>query len=722
MNFSKTQMSIITASEPRIICLSSAASGKAIPNSTVIPTPIGPRRVDEIKEGDYLFDRYGKPTKVLGVYPQGKKEVFEVTFGDKRTARCCDEHIWYVHKKGWANKERYEEFTVKQMLEIGLVDNRRAANFSIPVAKAVEYDEKDYAVPPYVVGAFLGDGSCKEDRLAFSSADENMVEHIADLLKCSYKKRSDNNFTWDFYIENKGGLHTRDVLPQELINYSYDKFIPDEYKYGSIEQRLELVRGLMDTDGSIVKDKRPDHAATATVSFTSTSPRLINDMVEVLGSLGYIVTIHKDKREEKYTTGACYELKINIPNEEKEKLFWLPRKKEIALSVKDKPLKKNHSVTSIRSIESLGYEEEMTCFYVDNAEHVFLTENFVVTHNTRVLTERIRNLVEAKNVKPEDIVAITFTNAAAQEMRQRLGSISDNMFIGTIHSYANKICSMNGVDTISDINKQEFDKILEKVMKIPKAKYPKVQHLLVDECQDMTLLVFDFVNKIPSENIFLVGDTRQTIYTFNGSSDSYMRAIYNSQDFKSYNLAENYRNPPNIIDYAEEFLSSNKFTEIGPKSIPVKKREGIIEKRTFSEVIDYIAQDKNWGSWFVLTRTNAELDKAVEILADNDIPCFAFRKHELDLDGVQDALLRNCVKVMTIHTSKGLQAKNVAVIGARTYNVDERRISYVAATRAESALFWCPTVVKKGYGKSKSSKKPKNLTFFTDGGNGIIQF
>ena len=93
MNFNVRQKKVINATEPNIVCLAGAGCGKCIPNSTNIPTPQGWKRVDEIKIGDYLFDRQGNPTKVLGVFPQGKKEVYEVTFGDGRRAKCSIDHI-----------------------------------------------------------------------------------------------------------------------------------------------------------------------------------------------------------------------------------------------------------------------------------------------------------------------------------------------------------------------------------------------------------------------------------------------------------------------------------------------------------------------------------------------------------------------------------------------------------------------------------------------------
>lgn len=333
---------------------------------------------------------------------------------------------------------------------------------------------------------------------------------------------------------------------------------------------------------------------------------------------------------------------------------------------------------------------------------------------TRVLTERIRVLVEDEKVAPSDIVAITFTNMAADEMKKRLGEVSTNMFIGTIHSYANKICSMNNFDTQSFINSKQFDKIITQALKISDMKYPKIQHLLIDECQDLSELEFTFLNKIPTKNIFFVGDTRQCIYSFRGSSDEFLISMYDDPAFKKYYLTDNYRNAPNIITFAEDFLRSSR--PIGPNSIPVKKKNGIVEECGFVEALQDLKSVGNWGSWFILTRTNAELEEVQERLDDENIPNVTFKKGDLDMLELETLMASDKVKVLTIHSSKGMERKNVIVVGAKTYNEEERRIAYVAATRAENALYWCPTVCKR------FAKRKKKTNLFNNSSVKMIEF
>ena len=698
MNFNVRQKKVLEATEPKILCLATAACGKSLPNSTVIPTPSGPRRVDEINVGDYLFDRNGLPTKVLGVYPQGKREVYELTFGDGRKAKSSIDHIWYVHKKTWRNKDKYREYTTQQLLDEGLIRNDRSANFSIPCSSAVKYKEKKYDVSPYVIGTMLGDGCCTGPYLTISSEDDTIPRHIASLINSDEIYKNPSSFSWTFKKEGHL-IKNEDFLPEELLHYSYDKKIPEEYKYGSIEQRLELIRGLMDADGTITHDKRSSHNSVATISYCSTSYSLILDVKEVLGSLGYISSINVDNRNDKYTNKECYRLIINIPNQDKHKLFWLPRKREIALSVKDLPQKRDYSRTSIREIKSLGYEEEMTCFLVDNEEHLFLMNDFIVTHNTRVLTERIRILIEEKGVNPSDIVAITFTNMAADEMRRRLGSTAGTAFIGTLHSYANKICLLNSISTDKYIANNQFDMILKKAMTIPSDRYVHVKHVLVDECQDLCPIEYAFIEKIPTENVFFVGDNRQAIYGFKGSTDEYLVSMYKDDNYKKYYLVENYRNAPRILKFADSLIAS--FIQLSPKSIPVKTKQGDVIEETFTEALEELEYSGNWGSWFILTRTNNELATVQEILDRKNIPNVTFKKGDLEDNSELDNIMASDrVKVLTIHSSKGLENKSVIVVGARTYNEEERKIAYVGATRAENTLYWCPTIAKRNVRKT----------------------
>lgn len=287
-------------------------------------------------------------------------------------------------------------------------------------------------------------------------------------------------------------------------------------------------------------------------------------------------------------------------------------------------------------------------------------------------------------------------------MKKRLGSKADGAFIGTIHSYANSICQMNNIDTFDYIYNSEFDKIIEKALVLTSGKYPKVKHLLIDECQDLSPLEYAFIERIPAEVEFYVGDELQAIYSFRGSTDKYLASMYNDKEFEKFYLVENYRNPPNIIKFAESLVvSTNKFR---PNSIPIKTRNGLVYEGTFDEALDDLLTMKNWGEWAILARTNNEVEEIQKILDENEVPNVTFKKGDLDLLELDELIASDRVKVMTIHTAKGTELPNVIVVGARRYNEEERKIAYVAATRAEQALYWCPSFCKRGHKVRKGIK------------------
>ena len=318
---------------------------------------------------------------------------------------------------------------------------------------------------------------------------------------------------------------------------------------------------------------------------------------------------------------------------------------------------------------------------------------------TAVLIGKINKLLE-EGVEPSSIVAFTFTNQAAKEMQKRLSENGKDIFIGTIHSYANKICGNAGIKTYGDIAEQQFDKIIEKAIKVDWQYYPPVKYLFVDEFQDTDPLQYSFIRKIPAENRFYVGDEKQFIYGFRACTDKFIRELATDDNFKKYYLVEDYRNPPNIIKFADSFL--NSMPKISPSAMPVKTKNGFVDNCNFLDAVEEITWTKDWVNWAILCRTNTEIEAAKEYLDKNDIPNVVIKRGDLDLETMENLLAEDRVKIMTIHSAKGLEFPYVIAVGGKTFSEEERRICYVAATRAENSLYWCPTI-RTYKGKAKGS-------------------
>lgn len=364
--------------------------GKAAPNYTKIPTPNGWTTIGEIKAGDYLFDRFGKPTKVLAIYPQKeKKQIYKVYFKSGRVAECCNEHLWsYYSNLNDKNPNKLITSTLQEIIDNpkGLKNNKGAYRWSIPVCEPVQYSEKILPIKPYIMGLILGDGSFryKENNksFSFSSNDEELVKSIAINMGYNfYKKHKGNDYSWYFEsnFKNHKNVWVEDILkdyPELWDKKSEDKFIPKEFLYGSVEQRFDLLAGLLDTDGSIDKKGR--------INFTTISPALRDNVIELCESLGMTCSFLVDKRTEKYTTGECYRIDIKAISESKKRMFKLKRKIELVYEyLNNNKRKERKDRDSIIKIEATGKYTDMTCFYVDNDEHLFLMNDYICTHNTR---------------------------------------------------------------------------------------------------------------------------------------------------------------------------------------------------------------------------------------------------------------------------------------------------------------------------------------------------
>lgn len=370
-----------------------AGTGKAQDVDLVIPTPTGNKRFGDLLPGDFVFDKDGNPTKVLSIHPQGMMDNYKVTLTDGRSTYCNDEHLWSTY----TSKGNLKVRTLREMIDMGLyhgTGGKRNCKFKIPTNGAVEYSEAELPLDPYLVGVFLGDGCGKQVPLSISSDDESIVKEVAKIIGCKkYKRQHETNYTWIFELEEprlvlRDGCHssyqacivknyqTADVLKDvpEVIGYAHEKRIPHDYKYGSYDQRLSLVQGMFDTDGCINDDSRFN------VRYSTVSLGLANDLREVLQSLGMQSTITVDDRGG--DTRICYNINVNIPNSKKPLLFRLPRRKDIAEKAALFTKHRDYSKVGIIDVEKMNNKVEMMCIMVDNEDHLYLTNDFIVTHNT----------------------------------------------------------------------------------------------------------------------------------------------------------------------------------------------------------------------------------------------------------------------------------------------------------------------------------------------------
>lgn len=396
-------------------------TGKSITHSSKIYKKNGPVPAHTIAVGDSIYARDGELHTVLGVFPQGKLPVYEVVLSDGRRVTCSEDHIWTVFYKTHG-KYKEKNLTVREMLDKGVLEITPAdvrtcrnghARFHVPQCLPVQYPEREYSVPPYVMGAFLGDGSGTSSCFEMTCAleDEDLIHQVALELGCCYKqdRHDPSSIHWNFIPCDKNTeklpcdqpssvfgrkIQTKELFAEypEVCDYAQNKKIPEEYKYGSVEQRYALLQGLMDTDGSI---NQGTDQKRYNVRFSSVSEQLIKDVVEIANSLGISCSIRKSLRRGMLIAGTVerygkeyfhqhdlYNVHFNLSNEDKHKLFRMKRKHDTAMQAAAHHKTRHYEHISICEINKLDREEEMVCFLVDSPDHTFLVEDYVVTHNT----------------------------------------------------------------------------------------------------------------------------------------------------------------------------------------------------------------------------------------------------------------------------------------------------------------------------------------------------
>lgn len=311
---------------------------------------------------------------------------------------------------------------------------------------------------------------------------------------------------------------------------------------------------------------------------------------------------------------------------------------------------------------------------------------------TRVLTERVKYLLE-HGADPNKLVVITFTNAAAEEMRERIGDIGKDCFIGTIHSYAFRLLLLGGYvdEAVGYAVEERFDYFFDIIKKNLQC-VKEVDYLLLDEAQDSNENQFEFIlDIINPKSFFIVGDARQSIYGFAGGRPDMLIKLSHRSDVTKYDLDENYRNGLYILEFAKRIIN-RLGRDYEDNSIAMCKTTGKVIETNFSpyKFAEYIlGSNDNFNDWFVLCRSNGMVDFMMNYLKERGIPCDTFKKGDLEPGEFAERMKANTVKVLTVHSAKGLEAKNVIVIGVNFGNEEERRVCYVAATRAKKFLIWC---------------------------------
>ena len=400
-----------------VIVAGRPSMGKAQPLNARVRTARGWKPMGELVVGEALASIDGKPSVVSGIFPQGQRQVYRVTFSDGRSAECCAEHLWRVHFRQWTEPRimtteqvitKIKAKRYQNRLWIDMVDGEFGSDASLPV-------------DPWVLGALIGDGCFSKSTKMFSMSADAMLDRLRERIDPEPALTYAGQYDWQIARRDQsaamGAGNGVRVTPLRLAienlgllnQQSHEKFIPRTYLNGSREQRLDLLRGLLDADGRVEK--------WGSIRYVTTSPQLADDVVELVRSLGGWCTqrlkptpfaVDGTRRE----GGDSFVLNIHHP--EPRSLLLLSEKQTRAVL---KPVRRRMptfaSITPTRTAPT-------QCISITHPSRLYVTDDYVVTHNTALAV----NIGEHVALNLKLPVAIFSMEMGASQLALRLiGSV-----------------------------------------------------------------------------------------------------------------------------------------------------------------------------------------------------------------------------------------------------------------------------------------------------------
>jgi replicative DNA helicase len=359
-----------------IIVAGRPSMGKAQPLDARVKTLSGWKKMGELEVGDALASVDGAPSMVTGIYPQGERQVYRVRFSDGRSAECCDEHLWRVHFRGWDTPRVVDTAQVRTLL----ARKRYQNSLWIDLPSGDFGHTETLPIDPWVLGALLGDGAIGGTAVRVSAKAEETLERMRARAGAAmqlehagkYNGRTKRRCAGDYPARSsvnpiKAALETLSLWQCT----SADKFIPRAYLDAAKPARLDLLRGLLDTDGRV--------ESWGTVRYSTASPQLARDVCELVRSLGGWCSVSEKQtfcvREGVRKEGAkAYQCTISHPDP--QSLFLFEGKRERLERARER--RKMPVVVSIEPTR----RTQTQCISVSHPTRLYVTDDYVVTHNT----------------------------------------------------------------------------------------------------------------------------------------------------------------------------------------------------------------------------------------------------------------------------------------------------------------------------------------------------
>jgi phosphate starvation-inducible PhoH-like protein len=381
--------------------------GRAQPLTAKVLTPDGWRQIGDLTIGDLVVGSDGRPTSVLGVYPQGRKQVYRVTTQDGASTIACGEHLWTVRTVDDRSHGRPARVLQTQDM-IGKLRRGHVHRYELPLVETVEFVPQEVPLDPYALGLLLGDGCLTTATTpSFTTADPELAEALETALpQIELFRKSEI----DYVLRRAGGGGRGGVITANPITAalreldlagtkSETKFVPVIYRFNSSAVRLAVLQGLFDSDGGPVTQS----GRTCRIQYTTCSERLRDDVIFLVRSLGGVAYWRRRPalgRKPGLARGVpvkyrhdAFVLDIRLP--EGVQPFRLTRKRAVY-----DPTGGGRPMRFVHEIEPMG-ETETVCIQVAAADSLYVTDDLIVTHNT--LNDAFIILDEAQNTTPEQM-------------------------------------------------------------------------------------------------------------------------------------------------------------------------------------------------------------------------------------------------------------------------------------------------------------------------------
>lgn len=430
-------------------------TGKMTPLHSKVKVPGGWSTIGQLRVGDFVTAADGSFVRVLGVYPQGKRPVYKFTFQDGRSTLAGDGHLWKVFYKQWINpvtKERgdWRVITTREILEHHAKHPNSEVRFAVPLVKPEQSPHVDFYIDPYVIGLLLGDGClASPPAVELTKADSFIFEELQRLMPQIEFRQRTNPYTKALFDHNQAPGSRSSMMVQELRRLdlmgrrSWEKHIPEEYMNASPDQRWALLQGMMDTGGTAEE--------RGYANYCTTSKKMAHQFQELVRGLGGICTLRE--RQTYYTFNGKklpgrISYRIGVRFAEPRKIFRLPRKRDrMPIDYKWK----DDFRLYIKSIERVP-DEECQCIYIDHPDHLYVTDDYIVTHNTIGAIALTSWVIYVSGVNMS-IAMLTHSDKLVQENVKRLKDMRDALPGYLVRKTSDDIDNKQGLDYKSLNNK-----------------------------------------------------------------------------------------------------------------------------------------------------------------------------------------------------------------------------------------------------------------------------